>query len=171
MRGGPCRRGGRCRRFCPGIFPTGQASAMASSTRDCLTPVRMSPVASLMRYLASSGVARREEIEEEAEFGRGAAGFGDSGEGGFDFGEGDGGGGGRVAVEEVGGGGSEVAVAAVGGGEVDGGGAGELGDGFAEEAAADVQNAGDRFRGRGCRRARGRRGLRRGRGGCGGSRR
>ena len=53
------------------------------------------------------GSGAGEEIEEEAEFGRGAAGFGDSGEGGFDFGEGDGGVGGRVAVEEVGGGGSE----------------------------------------------------------------
>jgi hypothetical protein len=50
-----------------------------------------------------------------------------------------------VAVEEVGGGGSEVAVAAIGGGEGFGGCAGELGNGFAEEAAADVEGSRIRF--------------------------
>jgi hypothetical protein len=35
------------------------ATAMASSTRDCLTPMRMSPLMSLRRYFASSGDVRR----------------------------------------------------------------------------------------------------------------
>ena len=35
------------------------ATAIASSTSDCFTPMRMSPSISLRRYFASSGVARR----------------------------------------------------------------------------------------------------------------
>ncbi len=87
------------------------------------------------------GSGAGEEIEEEAKFGGGSSGFGDGSEGGFDVGEGDGGGSGRTAVEEVGGGGSDVAVAAVGGGHVSLARAGEFGDGFAEEATADRENA------------------------------
>jgi hypothetical protein len=92
----------------------------------------------VLRFVGSSA---GEEIEEEAQFGRGAAGFGDSGEGGFDFGEGDGGGGGCTAVEEVGGGGSEVAVTAIGGGHIGLGGAGEFCYGLAQQRAPDVEDA------------------------------
>ena len=79
------------------------------------------------------GGGAAEEIEEEAEFGDGAAGFGEGGERGFDVGEGESRGCRRVAIKEVGGGGAEVAVAAVGGGHGFRGGTGELGYGFAEE--------------------------------------
>jgi hypothetical protein len=86
-----------------------------------------------------------EEIEKEAEFGGWAAGFSEVGECGFYVGEGEGGRCGCVAVEEVGSGCSEVAVTAVGGGQGFGGGSGELGNSFAEEAATDVENASVRF--------------------------
>src|ERR1700691_710991 len=56
------------------------------------------------------GSGAAEEIEEEAEFGRGATGIGKTGEGGFDVGEGEGGGSGGAAIEEGGGGGSGVGV-------------------------------------------------------------
>ncbi len=87
------------------------------------------------------GRGAAEEVEEEAEFGLGAAGFGEGGEGGFDVGESEGCGGRGVAVEEIGGGGAEVSVAAVGGGEGFGGSGGELGDGFREQGPADVELA------------------------------